>query len=284
MRILSNNLWNRDPNSPAWAAKAEDCSADCRVDGLTRAYLSLMPDILGFQEMSRHMEKLIMERMNRVPLSDGTTAKYEIVTGGFTPILFRHDRLRLLASGHRLYPKDCPLHAGPFNDSDSKGYTYGVFEERESGKIIAVITTHLWWKSSDPRSPGYLEGSAEARAYQIGLADAEAEKLHAEYRCPVILMGDLNDRIGSPALNAAMGAGWLETHALCTGERSDIAGYHYCFPDGWRHEEQEDYSRAIDHILIKMPGTAEVTCFLRFTEAYFDRLSDHYPVYIDISL
>lgn len=284
MRILSNNLWNRDANSPAWAEKGEDCSADCRVNGLVRAYLTLMPDVLGFQEMSRHMEKRIMERMRRVTLSDGTTVKYEIVTGGFTPILFRHDKLRLLASGHRLYPKEFPPYAGTFNDSDSKGYTYGVFEERESGKKVAVITTHLWWKSADPKNGSYQEGSDFARAYQVGLASAEAKRLNAEYGCPVILMGDLNDRLGSPALNAALSDGWTETHALCTGERSDIAGYHYCFPDGWRQEEQKDYSRAIDHILIREPGNAEVTRFLRFTEEYFDCLSDHYPVYIDLNL
>ena len=284
MIIMSNNLWNRDTNSDAWAARGEDCSADCRAEGLFRAYTAVMPDILGFQEMSRRMEMLILQRMRRVCLPDGTEAKYEIVTGGFVPILFRHDKLRLLESGHLLYPREFAPYPGSFNDSDSKGYTYGVFEERGSGKKIVVFTTHLWWKSDDPTNGSYQEGSAQARASQILTANEKADALTAKYRCPAVLMGDMNDMLGSPALNAAKNAGWQETHALCTGERCDTRGYHYCFPDGWRHDPPGEYEKAIDHILIKNPKDTEIRRFCRFTEPFFEPLSDHFPVYIEIAL
>lgn len=284
MIIMSNNLWNCDRNKDAWAAKGEDCSADARVDGLVRAYTSVMPDILGFEEMSRHMEMLIMQRMRRIPADNGETAKYEIVTGGFTPILFRHDRLLLLESGHMLYPREFPPYEGSFNDADSKGYTFGVFEERKSGSRVIVITTHLWWRSDSPAAKSYQKGSGEARAYQIGLATQKAEELMGRWHCPAILMGDLNDMLGSKCLNAALAAGWQETHALCTGERNDTRGYHYCFADGWRHDPPGEYERAIDHILIKAPGRAEVRRFCRYMEASFEPLSDHFPVYIELAL
>ncbi len=284
MILLSNNLWNRDKNSDAWAARGEDCSADCRVKGLVLAYTSVMPDVLGFQEMSRHMEMLILQGMRRIPLPNGTEARYEIVTGGFIPILFRHDKLRLLESGHLLYPTEFAPYPGSFNDSDSKGYSFGVFEERNSGKRIAVINTHLWWKPSDPSSKSYQEGSDLARAAQIGMATEKADELTAKYRCPAVLMGDLNDMLGSPALTAAKSAGWQETHALCTGERCDTRGYHYCFPDGWRHDPPGEYEKAIDHILIKAPGNTEIRRFCRFTEEFFEPLSDHFPVYIEAVL
>ena len=284
MIIMSNNLWNRDTNSDAWAEKGEDCSADCRVEGLVKAYTSVMPDILGFQEMSRHMEMRIMQRMRRTALPDGTEARYEIVTGGYTPILFRNDRLLLLESGHRVYPTAFAPYEGVFNDVYSKGYTYGVFEERDSGKRVIVLTTHLWWKSSDPTKKNHQKGSDEARAYQILLASEKADSLISEYACPAVLMGDLNDKLGSPCLNAAKGAGWLETHSLCTGERCDSRGYHYCFPDGWRHDPPGEYENAIDHILIKNPGRTEIRRFCRFMEPFFERLSDHFPVYIEAGL
>lgn len=284
MIIMSNNLWNRDTNSDAWAAKGEDCSADCRVEGLVKAYTAVMPDILGFEEMSRHMEMLVMQRMRRAVLPDGTEVRYEIVTGGYTPILFRNDKLRLLESGHRVFPAECVPFEGRFNDSFSKGYTFGVFEERESGKRMIVFVTHLWWKSSDPASRNYQKGSAEARAYQIMLASEKADSLISEYSCPAVLMGDFNDVLGSPCLEAVRNAGWLETHSLCTGERCDYRGYHYCFPDGWRHDPPGAYANAIDHILIKNPGQTGIWRFCRFMEPFFDRLSDHFPVYIEAVL
>lgn len=284
MIIMSNNLWNNDFNQPAWAAKGEDCSAEGRIGGLIRAYRSCMPDILGFQEMSRHMEALIMENMKEFTDPNGGKARYEIITGGYTPILYRYDRFRVLESGHRLYDTSFPPYEGSFNDADSKGYTFGVFEDRSSGKRLVVTTTHLWWKSDDPASKSYQKGSGEARAFQIREAAACAEKLSARYDCPAILMGDLNDELGSPALNAVLSGGWQETHALTVGERNDTRGYHYCFADGWHHDEPGEYVHAIDHILIRNPASAVVNRFCRHMERYFEPLSDHFPVYIDLTL
>lgn len=284
MLILSNNLWNCDFNTPAWAEKGEDCSADARVDGLVKAYTAVLPDVLGFQEMSRYMEKLIMERMKYLMLADGSAVRYEMVTGGFTPILFRYDKLRLLESGHAVYPAAFPPFEGCFNDVDSKGYTFAVLEERTTGKRVIVFSTHLWWQSGNPEKAHYQAGSDQARAYQILLASKKADELIARYDCPAILMGDFNAALGSACLNAVLAEGWLEAHGLCTGERDDANGYHYCFGDGWRHDPPLPYEKAIDHLLIKHPGNTEITRFRRFTEPFFDRLSDHYPVYAEMKL
>jgi len=284
MIIMSNNLWNNDSNQPLWAARGEDCSAEGRIGGLIRAYRSVMPDILGFQEMSRHMEQLVMERMKETETLFGEKVRYEIVTGGFTPLLFRYDRYCLLESGHRLYNKAFPPYSGAFNDADSKGYTFGVFENRNDGKRIIVLTTHLWWKSDDPENKNYQEGSGLARAFQIQQAAKCAEALSEQYDCPAILLGDLNDELGSPALNAVLSGGWQETHTLCVGERNDTRGYHYCFADGWHHDVPGEYVHAIDHILIHNPRNVIVNRFCRIMEPYYECLSDHFPVYIDLSL
>lgn len=285
MIVMSNNIWSRDDNAPAWEAKGEDCSADARVVGLTAVYQSILPDVLGLQEVTRYMEPLLFSRMRRVALPDGGQARYEIVTGGATPILYRDDTFCLLESGHRIYPESFPPYEGSFNDWASKGYTYAVLEDRATGKKLAVFTTHLWWKTSDPNKGGaYQAGSAEARAFQIRMAAAVADELIARYACPVILMGDLNSSLGSKCLDAAQAAGFRETHDLATGERYEGSGYHYCYADGWRHDPEGTYDRAIDHILIKNPGTTEVHRFLRYVGEDFDRLSDHFPVYVDLSL
>ena len=285
MIIMTSNLWDCDFNLPAWAARGQDCSAAVRTKGFIRAYTSVMPDILGFEEMSMLMETMMINGMRRIQLTDGTTARYKIITGGCTPIMFRNDRLLLLESGHLLYPTEFPPYEGSFNNNETKSYTYGVFEERSTGKRIIVFATHLWYKSDDPDSGIYYQpGSAAARAHQIVMATERVNELIAKYNCPAILMGDLNAKLGSPCLDAAFANGWQETHDVCVGERCEARGYHHCAGDGWSHDEPGEYANAIDHILIKNAGTAVVNRFSRFMEEFFDCLSDHYPVYIDLTL
>ena len=284
MLILSNNLWNCDFNTASWASRGEDCSADARVADLAKAYITVLPDIIGYQEMSRHMESILFPRMHCIKLADGTEAKYEMITGGYTPLFYRHDKYRQLESGHFIFPLAFPPYDGTFNDADSKGYTYGVFEDRADGKQIIVFTAHLWWMSSDETNKNYQAGSAEARAAQIKMISEKADDLIAKYNCPVILMGDLNDMLRSPCLDAAFAAGFRETHALCVGARDDRRGYHYCYPDTWRHDPDGVYEDAIDHILIKNEGKAVVKEFHRFMEPYFEKLSDHFPVYVEVEL
>ena len=108
MILMSNNQWKNDINRPAWAERGEDCSAEGRVDGLVRAYTSVMPDLLGLQEVSVRMADLMMARMERVGCADGSTARYEYVSGGDTPVVYRRDKLRLLESGFYLYPEEIP--------------------------------------------------------------------------------------------------------------------------------------------------------------------------------
>ena len=95
MLLMSNNQWKCDKNQDAWIAIGEDCSAEGRVDGLVRSYLDVMPDVLGLQEVSLHMADLMMEKMRAVTLSDGTVAKYEYISGGDTPIVYRRDLIAL---------------------------------------------------------------------------------------------------------------------------------------------------------------------------------------------
>ena len=52
IRLMTHNVWNRDTNSPKWAEKGEDCSAQARVGGLLRVYRETLPDVIGGQEVS----------------------------------------------------------------------------------------------------------------------------------------------------------------------------------------------------------------------------------------
>lgn len=281
MRLMSNNQWKCDANNDVWRAMGEDCSAETRVKGLARAYREILPDVMGLQEVSTRMAALMMEALGETPLPGG--ARYEYVSGGDTPIVYRRDRFRLLESGFFLYDEAVPGLEGSFNNGETKSYCFGVFEGREDGRRFALMSTHLWWMSSRPGSQNFRAGSNQARAYQIGLASARMDAVMAKYACPGVIMGDLNASVDSLCLEAAFGAGWKEAHDLAPREaRDETRGHHPCGPRGFERGEPGSFGQAIDHILLKNEGGAKVLAFRRLTDEWFDKVSDHYPLYIDI--
>ena len=284
MILMSNNQWKCDINHDAWRAIGEDCSSEGRVDGLVRAYTEILPDVIGLQEVSLRMADLMMEKMRTVELPDGSRARYEYISGGDTPIVYRRDKLVLIESGFFRYSEDVPGYEGSFNNQETKSYAYGVFKDRKYGKVFALMTTHLWWKSSDPSSSYYQPWSDEARAYQIMQASAKMDEVMAKYSCPGFLMGDFNAVMSSYALKAAEWAGWKEVHYLALGDSDSTRGHHPCGGDGYKRVDMGTFDQAIDHIMLKNGDGVKVNYFRRLTDEYFDKISDHYPLYVDVTL
>ena len=282
MILMSNNQWKCDHNNDVWRAMGEDCSAEARVKGLVRAYKAVMPDVIGLQEVSVRMAALMMAELEEAPLPDGGAARYEYISGGDTPIVYRRDRLKLLESGFFLYDEAVPGLEGSFNNGETKSYCFGVFEERGTARRFALMSTHLWFMSSRPGPRSYRAGSNVARAYQIRLASARMDEVMAKYACPGVLMGDLNASVNSLCLDAARAEGWKEVHDLALGDRDETCGHHPCGQNGFERGEPGTFEQAIDHILLKNEGGARVNYFRRIRDEWFDRISDHYPLYIDV--
>ena len=78
--------------------------------------------------------------------------------------------------------------------------------------------------------------------------------------------------------------GWEEVHDIAEGECDDTRGHHPCGPKGFARTEPGTFDQAIDHILVKNRGAARVLYFRRLTDEWFDKISDHYPLYIDLAL
>lgn len=283
MILMSNNQWKCNNN--LWEAIGDDCSAEARVPGLVKSYLVAAPDVLGLQEVSIKQAQIMMNLMSHVTLEDGIEAVYEYVSGGDTPIVYRRDKYKLLESGFFRYTEEVPGFEGSFNNGETKSYTWGVFKGREDGKVFALLSTHLWWRSGNPKSGSYQAGSNEAREYQISLAADEFQKVIDRYNCPGVIMGDLNATLDSLCLKALFARGWQEVHDIAVGDRDETRGHHFCCKDGYgRRDDGGKFPQAIDHILIKNQGGAVVNHFRRIAPEWFDKLSDHYPLYIDITL
>ena len=198
LRLMSTNQWANDTNRPAWEAMGADCSYSARMPGFLKYYMETKPDVLGLQEVTAKMADKLMRLFAEEDLP------YALLWGKDTPIIYRTDLFELVDSKFLIYPEEFPGHEGSFNNSKTKSYNVGVFRIKESGKLFILMTTHLWWKNSDPASKSYQPFSDEARAYQIGLAIDRLDQLQAKYNCPVVIMGDMNAQRHKPCIQLAL--------------------------------------------------------------------------------
>ena len=278
LRLMSHNVWKCDKNQPDWEEIGMDCSAAVRAKGMVRVYTELRPDVIGFQELSFVMADEIIRG-----LAD-QGERYALLWGRDTPILYRQDRFELLDSDFLLYPTALPGFEGSFNNGGTKSLCVAVFRDKTDGKKLVFLSTHLWYKSSDPTSKSYLEGSDEARVYQLNLAMDRLEKLQAAHGCPVVLVGDLNAPYTQAAIQSALQRGYAHAHSLATEFADEEWGIHSCGPKGFKPYVSAPFEKAIDHILVKYAAQDFVRRFERYTPDYYLPLSDHSPVFVDVLL
>lgn len=277
LRIMCNNIWWCDENSPQWKEQGHDCSAAVRSVGLLRLYRETNPDIIGLQECSAQMTAELMIHIvnDRLP--------YTMLWGKDTPILYRKDKLELLDSDVCIYPEEIPGIEGSFNNLSTKSYCIGIFRVKENGKVFIFATTHLWWKSSDPDAQHYQPYSDEARAYQLNLLLDKVEKYCSKYNCPAVVVGDMNAVYDSVAVQSALNRGYSHGHDVATEYADESQGMHYCYADGFDTlPASGGFLKAIDHILVKNMPNGAVARFERYSPRYYMPLSDHFPVWIDV--
>ena len=277
IRIMSHNLWKHDKNSPAWEEKGLSCSAHTRAPGFVRCYAETLPDIIGMQESSDMMLDYITEGLANNDM------RYAVLWGKDTPILYRQDKFDVIDQDYFLYSEEFPGHEGKFNNGRTKSWCVGVFKDKETGKKLIFMTTHIWWMSNNPESKSYHPFSDEAREYQISLAVKKLHELIKKHSCPAVLVGDMNAAYTSLAIKHALANGFYHAHDLAVDYADETRGFHCCNYNGYGDSYYEGgFSMAIDHILVT--EGISVKRFDRHSPEYYLPLSDHSPVFADIEL
>jgi len=279
LRILSNNLWFRDDNAPAWEAHGESCSAEARAPGFVRTYLELKPDVIGLQECSAKMAALIMQGLA------AADAQYALLWARDTPILYRPDRFELADSAFRIYPEEVPGYEGSFNNAQTKSYCIAVLREKASAEMLIFASTHLWWKSAKPAAKNYQPHSDEARTYQLGLVMDHVDQLREKYGCPAVIAGDFNAVPSSQTVQSAYARGYLHAHDTAAEYADERNGHHFCFADGYDYyEAPRTFAESIDQMIHIGAPEGFVRRFDRFTPDFYMPLSDHFPMWADVEL
>lgn len=202
--------------------------------------------------------------------------------GGVLPLFYyRADKFELVDTLFGTYPEHIDGYEGSFNDVKSKAWNLGVFRVKETGKLFIFVTTHLWWMSSDE----YQAFSDEAREYQVAIVEEKIREFEEKYRCPAVLIGDLNTGYDSKAVKYLRDKGFCHAHDIATDFAEEAVGYHNCFR--WGYEDfysDAPFVTAIDHILVRGGQDGCVKRFERYSPDYYFPISDHSPAYIDIEL
>ncbi len=275
MRLMSQNLWAYQNNNEHWEALGLDCSAEVRMKANVQVFQDLLPDVIGGQEICRDMQRYLMLACHEAGLA------YTFIWGNDTPILYRADKFELLDADFLLYPEHIEGIEGTVNNNKTKSLCVAVFRDKADGKIFVFATTHLWFKP-ESKQPG----SIAARLWQMQKAVALIDKYQKKYNgCPAILVGDMNSRYASPAIQYALNeGGYSHAHDVATDFRHEGRGYNGCRPKGPGTWQDAPFETAIDHILVKDIPDGAISRFDRYCPDYYLTISDHAPAYIDIEI
>ena len=95
--------------------------------------------------------------------------------------------------------------------------------------------------------------------------------------------GDFNSRTSSKAMKNITSRGILNCFNAAT-ESDDLGSHHSCGPEGFSRGSAGTNAQAIDHLFCYNLGDAKLNAFRRTQPYFFIKLSDHYPLYVDVTL
>ncbi len=238
------------------------------------------PDIVGMQEVTPNFWKSRL--FAKLSADYGIVRSEGNPKAEFNPLLWRKSRLELIEGGTHIY-------AAKDNPEGSKGFGWGVFRDKATGRRLIAYSTHLWWMNQ--RSP--VDGAKRVNNVRELLAKiAELQRRHG---CPVVGGGDLNctraqmeAAIVTPLAELEK-AGFADAQYSMTNApaysshhgnpRRDALG---CYR-GWIRPEAGDPKNSLDHVHYTTNGVVPVALVVDRSQDALE-VSDHSPVILTFRL
>ena len=277
LRIFDDNIWQNDGESipEAWVPLGVDPRDSVRSIGFAKLVSDYKPDIVTLQEYSSHMDGRLAPKLRELGF---TNACESDGSWNFTPVFYDSTVVELIKVRYNLYtPKQ-------YSNANTKSFTSAVFRHKGTGKVFAILNTHLWWRPDEAQP-----GSNMARASQIRLMMAEADALKAEYDCVIFLMGDMNCEEDTVPIRQLLDDGYLPCYKVAKVFGDNHNGHHRCDAKAFSAESSrkgpDRATGALDHFFIHNAhdGTEALTYYCIMDE-YTLPLTDHYPNYVDVKL
>ncbi|WP_424969815.1 endonuclease/exonuclease/phosphatase family protein [Dinoroseobacter sp. S76] len=235
-----------------------------RKGPLDAAFKTLDADLVAFQEMESFQNgsdgSVNLARdwlLARNPRYAATHHGDWRQTPQTQPIFYRSDRLEVLEEGWFFF-SDTPdvIYSRTFNGSFPAFASWARFRELSSGEELRVVNVHFEFKSGSNRR---LSAALVAERLAAPLAAGER----------VVLVGDLNARLGATTVEILEEAGW---------EFLPVEGATYHFNRGL------NLFGAIDHIALAGPIAALGPPVVLRQQFEGEWPTDHYPLVADLDL
>ena len=240
------------------------------------------PDIVGFQEVNSPWNEMLDNFANG---NGYTRLKGSPTTDNFekNEIFFKTDKFTLIEEGTKIYKSlaaelNVPNteSADQSRDTHGRAFHYAILEQKETGKKILVVNTHLHYNGT---GDGFEEDD-KVRRYEINTLLAWLQTKAAAYPNQLV-MGDMNshykgNKQGSVNMALFTTAGYLRTSDLAATV-GDVGG-----TLANSHKERPQY--IFDYILVKGNiGTKYYTVVDNPIDGG-NYPSDHIPIKATISL
>ena len=239
-----------------------------RRDALGKQISYYAPDVIGLQEVLLHQRQALEKDLPAYRFV-GAARDDGVEQGEFSPIAYRNDRFRLLASG--------TFWLSPTPNTPGKGWdaaypriaTWARLQDRLSEKRILALNTHFDHVGTTAR----LESSRLIRSW----IDTNKGK-----RDRVVLMGDLNSTPDSQAYATIIAP---QTGSISLQDTITLSETPHFGPFGTFNafNIEQDQGSPIDHIFV----SSRINVIRHATLAHHSKgrlASDHYPVLANICL
>ncbi len=219
------------------------------------------PDVAAIQEACSDWHKCIEKTVGDT--YEFVQPRFDLFRTSLTTMIYNKNTLNLVDSGRVKYSQgDGPQH---------RAITWAVFETKEDGKRFAAISTHF----------DLLRLKDTEKEYDIIFSQAEElfafiDELSEKYDCSVFSAGDYNACETQGDIGEAAGVLIYEKVAE---KLSDVK---YMTENRIYGSEIGEKDPCWEHIFLS--GNAEIKAFRILSDSYLSPLSDHYPIYADISL
>ena len=231
----------------------EGSPAQSRADGVCRIINGISPDVCGFQEMSRKWFACIFNNTDYKFIHPIRSAVFSTMT----TLAYNAKTVNLIAFGEQVFKNG--------SNSPLRRMVWGVFRHKKTDKIFAVVNTHF-----SVSNPDFTDNTTPlTQALELITLCKDLKKL---FNCPVFPLGDFNTHKPTKK-NPSPIYDILVTAFKNTTDLSKTLSH---------GENTNKKTLSVDHIFSF--GDVAVINHTTLSQASFKELSDHFPVFCDISI
>lgn len=218
------------------------------------------PDVIGVQEACADWHACLKANLPNYTI---VHPQNNLFQKSLTTLLYNTETLRCIDSGRMTYQEG--------DGTKHRAVTWGVFETLADGKRFIATSTHL-----DLIREGKEDAEFEIMCGQTEEFFALLSDLRVKYDCPAFCTGDYNSMENDREKGVYAAAGIYE---ILLNRFQDTKFLAHAQSAGVMEAWDEP---SWDHIF--MDGEAEILAFRVCSEPFLKDMSDHYPIFADVSL